>query len=425
MTITHKTICVSGVVDPKEKHNEARTKLLELLFVEDFSINADADTSRISLSYIHSDTVKPSDAFILLPIARGKALSKEQKDLRMKELFKASSLVVGLQTDDPFMHLDPENLSSPTKPIIVIDEIGNEEDETWRAFHDMLHGLHQAGTVKAHPDTLVTFVDTPEQAIEKLKTHMATPAAIKTISNTPAAPRSHVALDDDGEIALPQERRVSARPKPDYNVCVFLSASTTNQYFIQKAYDMGALVAEEGWGLISGAGSTSMMGSIIAGAVSKHGWTGGTTMEYIAKHEGIPPNLDQFWYNDDIYTRMRDMIEASNSFVIMPGGMGTVQELFTLLLLRHENSPLMEGADIVICNEKNFWAPLLNLIKAYGFDDDVHVVDSVEEVIPTLRELNKGKTFIRKVAEEPGEFFDDEPVLYAADKDKMGLPLGS
>ena len=62
----------------------------------------------------------PSDAFVLLPISRGKAVSQAEKDLRMKELFKASSLVVGLQTDDPFMHIDPNDLMSPTKPIIVI-----------------------------------------------------------------------------------------------------------------------------------------------------------------------------------------------------------------------------------------------------------------------------------------------------------------
>lgn len=384
----HSNICISSVIDPKHPHNAVRSKLLDLLFCEDYDINADADHQHISLDRVHAETVIPSDAFILLPIARGKAISQSQKDLRMKELFKASSLVVGLQTDDPFMHLDPEDLLSPTKPIIIIDEINNAEDETWRAFHDLLHGLYKAGTVKSHPDTLVTFVDTAEEVLPALESHMVSPKQLKTISNTAPAPRSNEpAVTDDGDIELPQERRISAKPKPDYNVCVFLSASTSDQYFIQKAYDMGALIAEQDWGLVSGAGSTSMMGSIIEGAVSKGGWTGGTTMKYIAKHEGIPPNLDQFWYNEDIYTRMKDMIEASDSFVILPGGMGTVQELFTLLLLKHEGSPMMEGADIVVCNERGFWQPLIQLINAYGFDDDVTVVDTVEEVIPALAEL--------------------------------------
>jgi uncharacterized protein (TIGR00730 family) len=384
----HTNICVSSVIDPKHRHNEVRSRLLDLLFCEDYDINPDADITKISLDRIHSETVIPSDAFVLLPISRGKAVTQAEKDLRMKELFKASSLVVGLQTDDPFMHIDPDNLLSSTKPIIIIDAIDSHEDQTWRAFRDLLHGLHLAGTVKSHPDTLVTFVDTPEAVLEVLKTHVRKPPQIKSISNTAAATRSvELEMTDDGDIALPQERRVSAKPKPDYNVCVFLSASSENRYFIQKAYDMGALIAEQDWGLVSGAGSTSMMGSIIEGAVSKGGWTGGTTMKYIAKHEGIPPNLDQFWYNEDIYTRMKDMIEASDSFVIMPGGMGTVQELFTLLLLKHEGSPMMADADIVICNEKGFWEPLIALINTYGFDDDVTVVNTTEEVIPALREL--------------------------------------
>lgn len=384
----HKNICVSSVIDPAHRHNEVRSRLLDILFCEDYDINPDADHKHISLDSIHAETVIPSDAFVLLPIARGKAISQKEKDLRMKELFKASSLVVGLQTDDPFMHLDPDNLMSPTKPIIIIDEINNEDDETWRAFHDLLHGLYKAGTVKSAPDTLVTFVDTADDVLPALKAHMQNPKFIQSISNTKPAPHSgELTLTDEGDIALPQERRISAKPKPDYNVCVFLSASSSDQYFIGKAYEMGARIATEEWGLVSGAGSTSMMGSIIEGAVSKGGWTGGTTMKYIAKHEGIPPNLDQFWYNEDIYTRMKDMIEASDSFVIMPGGMGTVQELFTLLLLKHEKSPMMAGADIVICNERGFWEPLIALINAYGFDEDVAVVNTVEEVIPALKKL--------------------------------------
>lgn len=384
----HSNICISSVIDPKHKHNEVRSRLLDLLFCEDYDINPDADASTISLDRIHSETVIPSDAFVLLPISRGKAASQAEKDRRMKELFKASSLVVGLQTDDPFMHIDPDDLMSSTKPIIIVDAIDHHEDQTWRAFRDLLFGLHAAGTVKSHPDTLVTFAETPEDVLKVLKAHVAKPPKIKSISNTAAAVRSaELEVTEDGNVALPQERRVSAKPKPDYNVCVFLSASSNNTYFIQKAYDLGALIASEYWGLVSGAGSTSMMGSIIEGAVSKGGWTGGTTMKYIAKHEGIPPNLDQFWYNEDIYTRMKDMIEASDSFVIMPGGMGTVQELFTLLLLKHEGSPMMANADIVICNEKGFWEPLIALINTYGFDDDVTVVDTTEEVVPALKKL--------------------------------------
>lgn len=420
----HTNICVSSVADPKHKHNSVRARLLESLFCEDYDINADADQNHISLDRIHADTVIPSDAFVLLPIARGKAVSQTEKDRRMKELFKASSLVVGLQTDDPFMHLDPENLLSPTKPIIIIDEIDNAEDETWRAFHDLLHGLHKAGTVKSHPDTLVTFVDTPEDVLPVLKAHVEKPKKLKTISNTAPAPRSsEPTMTDDGDIQLPQERRISAKPKPDYNVCVFLSASTSDQYFIQKAYDMGALIAEQDWGLVSGAGSTSMMGSIIEGAVSKGGWTGGTTMKYIAKHEGIPPNLDQFWYNEDIYTRMKDMIEASDSFVILPGGMGTVQELFTLLLLKHEGSPMMADADIVICNERGFWEPLIQLIHAYGFDDDVAMVDTVEEVIPTLKAMRASHAERTTVDTPTRNLKEADSAYNDLEVDGLGIPL--
>lgn len=419
----HSNICVSSVSDPSHPHNEVRSRLLELLFCEDYDINADADHTAVSLDRVHTETVIPSDAFVLLPIAKGKGVSQAEKDRRMKELFKASSLVVGLQTDDPYMHIDHENLQSSTKPIIIIDEIDNEEDQTWLAFHDMLHGLYKAGTVKSPPETLVTFVDSPEKVLTVLKKHVTAPPKIKSISNSTCAARSApLEVSDDGDVNLPNERRVPAKPKPDYNVCVFLSASSENQYFIQKAFDLGALVASQDWGLVSGAGSTSMMGSIIEGAVSKGGWTGGTTMKYIAKHEGIPPNLDQFWYNEDIYTRMKDMIEASDSFVIMPGGMGTVQELFTLLLLKHENNPMMAGADIVICNEKGFWEPLIALINAYGFDDDVTVVDTTAEVIPALKTLRSSHGE-RRTIDTPQRNLEEAGSAYSEMNDDDFVPL--
>ena len=385
-----RVIRVSSVVDPDHKYNEVRSKLLNELYKHKYVIGNDTGDERITLDTMHHDAVIPSDAFVLLPIPRGGKLTDREKELRMKELFKASSLVVGLQTDDPYMHLDSKDMTSPTKPIVIIDEIGNVNDETWLAFHALLHGLHAAGTVKSHPDTLVTFVDYPEQVIPVIQEHVNKPKKIKSISNTPNNTRSvPVEMNEHGEIPLPQERRKSPRPKPEFNVCVFLSASTENKTLIDAARDLGAMIAEQGWGLVSGAGSTSMMGSVIQGAVSKDGWTCGTTMEYIAKHEGIPPNLDQFWYNDDIYTRMRDMIEASDSFVIMPGGMGTVQELFTLLLLKHEGSALMANADIVVCNVDGFWEPLIKLITAYGFEDEVRVVDTIGEVCPALEDMRK------------------------------------
>ncbi|MCH2546293.1 MAG: LOG family protein [Alphaproteobacteria bacterium] len=420
----HKNICVSSITDTKHKHNKVRSQLLELLFCEGYDINTDADHDKISLDRIHSETVIPSDAFVLLPIARGKAVSQAEKDRRMKELFKASSLVVGLQTDDPYMHIDHEDLLSSTKPIIIIDEIDNKEDQTWSAFHDMLHGLHKAGTVKSPPETLVTFASNPQEVIDILRRHVTRPPKIQSISNSACNTRSApVEIDETGDISLPQERRVPAKPKPEYNVCVFLSASSENEYFIQKAYDLGSYVAKEQWGLVSGAGSTSMMGSIIEGAVSLGGWTGGTTMKYIAKHEGIPPNLDQFWYNEDIYTRMKDMIEASDSFVIMPGGMGTVQELFTLLLLKHEKSPMMARADIVICNEKGFWEPLIALINAYGFDDDVVVVETTEEVIPALKQL-RAKHGERTTVDTPLRNMEHADSPYnELETDGLGIPL--
>ena len=92
------------------------------------------------------------------------------------------------------------------------------------------------------------------------------------------------------------------------------------------------------------------------------------------------------WLRSYIYSGMEFMIERSDAFVIFPGGAGTVQEFLALLLLLETGDSLMKGKPIVVYDRtdrsgKNFWEPLINLLKEKGYSDYFTVVKELNMII--------------------------------------------
>ena len=93
------------------------------------------------------------------------------------------------------------------------------------------------------------------------------------------------------------------------NICVFCSASIRDEDYLKDGYSLGKKMVEQGYGCVSGAGRTGVMGSVVKGAVESGGWTGGSNVPHIIKLEGLPEGLSSFWLRPDIYTRIEIMIE--------------------------------------------------------------------------------------------------------------------
>jgi uncharacterized protein (TIGR00730 family) len=187
---------------------------------------------------------------------------------------------------------------------------------------------------------------------------------------------------------------------------VFCSASTKNPALLNLAHDMGTGIAEEGWGVISGLGCTGMMGQVVEGAAEvieekKKGWVAGSNLPRIIHMEGLPSYYDKLWLTDDIYKRMEVMIKNSQAFVLLPGGMGTVQELMALLLLKYAdkngdhlmsdkkfgNKPIILVNPEIVDREGHkveFWKPLVDMARSFGFERDITVVASAEEAKEVL-----------------------------------------
>ena len=181
------------------------------------------------------------------------------------------------------------------------------------------------------------------------------------------------------------------------NICVFCSASIRDENYLEDGYSLGKKMVEQGYGCVSGAGRTGVMGAVVKGAVESGGWTGGSNVPHIIKLEGLPEGLSSFWLRPDIYTRMEIMIERSDAFVIFPGGAGTLQEFLALLLLLEADDPIMKDKPIIVFNRidksgRKFWTSLIELMEKNQYSSYFSVIDELDQVIPTVHRLIDNKS---------------------------------
>jgi len=200
-------------------------------------------------------------------------------------------------------------------------------------------------------------------------------------------------LPDAGRHPIQEsEATILETPIPaDYvgSACVFCSASLEDPQYLADGEALGAMLAANKIGCVSGAGRSGIMGAVVKGAVQAGGWTAGSNVPHIIQLEGLPDGLSSFWLRPDIYTRMEVMIEHSDAFIIFPGGAGTVQELLALMIFKHQKNPLMEGKPVVIFNREHraglrFWDPLIELLGSMARPGDFAVANTLGEVLPAI-----------------------------------------
>ena len=351
MPIVRLSGTVQGATDPKRKE---RAELLYHLFANGWDIYNGNGDQTTHLENIQQKIIE-SDAFVFTP------------NPTIEDYFNLTSVFVGFQTLDSELQ---------EKPAVVVNN-----DGSWDIFLGLMDHLHKLGTVKEKYDSHIKVVSNIEALLKILADKQSKLDAHK-----------HTILAEEPDFidagTVINNNKLSM---PKFNVCVFCSASIKKEEYLNEGYEVGKQLAKRGWGCISGAGKTGIMGSVVRGAYENGGWSGGSNVPHIIRLEGLPDGLNEFWPRGDIYTRMEVMIDKSDAFVVLPGGMGTVQELLTMLILKHHKADLMNNKKIIIYNKydkdanMNFWQPVIELIKSQNsFVKEIEVVESVEGIFDKL-----------------------------------------
>jgi uncharacterized protein (TIGR00730 family) len=112
-------------------------------------------------------------------------------------------------------------------------------------------------------------------------------------------------------------------------ICVYCaSAEGIDPSFVELAARVGAALAGRGHSLVSGGGRVSMMGAVAAAARAGGAHTVGVIPRALVEFEVADADADELVVVDTMRERKRIMDERSDGFLVLPGGIGTLEEMF-------------------------------------------------------------------------------------------------
>lgn len=180
-------------------------------------------------------------------------------------------------------------------------------------------------------------------------------------------------------------------------VCIYCgSSNNVADAFKKNAYDASTALAKQGKRIVYGGGHVGLMGIIADAALKAGAEVIGIIPEHIRAQEVQHTGLTKLHVVPDMHTRKRMMVESSDAFVILPGGLGTLDEVFEILTwkkLKLHNKP------ILIFNQNGYWDGFLALIDqtikdGFAAPSDralFKVVTTVAEMLDVLQENSTPK----------------------------------
>jgi uncharacterized protein (TIGR00730 family) len=152
------------------------------------------------------------------------------------------------------------------------------------------------------------------------------------------------------------------------NICVYCSSSESiDAGYVALATAVGERLAADGHGLVSGGGRVSMMGAVARAARTGGAHTIGVIPVHLMPLEVADTDADELIVVDTMRERKRIMDERSDGFLALPGGIGTLEELFEVWT---SASLDMHAKPVVVLDPDGFYAPLwsyLSDLRGTGF----------------------------------------------------------
>jgi uncharacterized protein (TIGR00730 family) len=155
---------------------------------------------------------------------------------------------------------------------------------------------------------------------------------------------------------------------------------------------LGRMMAEAGIALVYGGGSIGLMG-VVADAVLRNGGSViGVIPRFLLEREVGHLRLTEQHVVETMHERKLIMFERADAFVVLPGGIGTLEEFFEVLSWRGLD---LHDKPIVVVDANGYWQKLRALVEHTVAEDFtlprykkfVHYLDNVDQVLPTLNGL--------------------------------------
>ena len=160
-------------------------------------------------------------------------------------------------------------------------------------------------------------------------------------------------------------------------LCVYCGSSEgTSPAYAAAAAALGTALGERGVDLVYGGGHVGLMGVVANAAMEAGSQVTGVITEHLMNREVAHEGVTDLIVTPDMAARKREMFERSDAFVALPGGVGTMEELFEVLCWRYLG---LHPKPVGLLNVEGFYDDLLAFLERAttdGFLRDDHLIVS-------------------------------------------------
>lgn len=176
-------------------------------------------------------------------------------------------------------------------------------------------------------------------------------------------------------------------------VCVFCGSSLgNNPRFASFSEDLGKLLANKGHTLVYGGSRKGLMGKVSDACFASGGKVIAIEPRFFLEQGAVTDSITELIPTDTMSERKQKMIDISDCFIALPGGIGTLDEISEVMT---DLGLGQAKGKLILINIDGFYNPIIELLNGYIASGFIHegwagyplVRDSLEEVATALEEI--------------------------------------
>lgn len=173
-------------------------------------------------------------------------------------------------------------------------------------------------------------------------------------------------------------------------VCIYGSSSEkTPKVFIDVGYELGLKLASNNHSIIFGGGNDGMMGAVARGVFDNGGKITAIFPEWITEFDVLFENYTEKIITDTLDERKNLFLEKSDVFIVLPGGLGTLDEFFGIIALKYLNR---HSKKVILFNIDHCYDKLIEALQDMNDMDLIRedclnffdIANSIDEVLQIL-----------------------------------------
>lgn len=174
-------------------------------------------------------------------------------------------------------------------------------------------------------------------------------------------------------------------------ICVYCASSATiNQIYFDATEKLALEFVKEGIEVVYGGGAIGLMGKLADTVIESGGKIKGIMPQFMNEVEWAHKKVADFEFTETMHERKAKFLEGIDGLVTLPGGSGTLEELFEAITLKRLGQ---FTKPIIILNTNDFYNPLKQMLEKCveeKFMNEKHLaiwefVQTPEEVIPAIK----------------------------------------